>query len=262
MSTFARQKKVSMLKKTKIIATISDLRCEVDFIREMYESGMNIVRLNTAHQSPESAEIIIKNIREVSENISILIDTKGPEVRTANFITPIEVKKGDMVFIDGKSNKHSKFPEISFNYSGYVNDINPGDRVLIDDGDIALTVIDKENDKLKCKVENNGIIKKNKSVNTPSVKINLPSLSRKDLDFIDFAIENNIDFIAHSFVRRKEDLMGIQKILDQKVVGLRSSLKLKTKKELIISMKYLSIHTGLWWHVAIWLLKYPNPAFL
>lgn len=219
-----------MKKKTKIIATISDLKCDVKFLQSLYDTGMDIVRLNTAHQSIEQAAKVIQNIRAVSEKIAILIDTKGPEVRTANFTQSLELKKDDIVKINGKNDPNVSKENVSVNYTGYVNDLSVGNTILIDDGEIAFTVIEKTAGELICKVENDGIIKKNKSVNTPSVNINLPSLSNKDLEFIDFAIDNNIDFIAHSFVRRKEDLIAIQEILDQKSSRVKLIAKIENKE--------------------------------
>ena len=198
-----------MLKKTKIIATISDRKCDIDFLTSLYRAGMNIVRLNTAHQTPEQAEKVIRNVKAVSEKIAILIDTKGPEVRTANFKEPINLERGDIIAINGKNDPNASKERFSVSYPDYVKDVAVGNRILIDDGTIAFTVIDKKNDELICKVENDGVVAKNKSVNTPSVEINLPSLSQKDIEFIDFAIDNNVDFIAHSFVRKKEDLIEI-----------------------------------------------------
>ena len=89
------------MKHTKIVATISDKRCDVEFIRELYEAGMNVVRLNTAHISTESAIAMIKNVREVSDSIGILVDTKGPEIRTKNINQPIEVREGDLIKVKG-----------------------------------------------------------------------------------------------------------------------------------------------------------------
>jgi pyruvate kinase len=219
-----------MQKKTKIIATISDQKCDVHFIRSLYEAGMNVVRLNTAHQNQKQSEKVIRNIREVSEKIPIIIDTKGPEVRTANFDKSLELKKNDIVNINGNNDPKVSKNNISFNYSGYVNDLNIGNIILIDDGEIEFTVTDKINNELICRVENNGVLKKNKSVNTPSVEIKLPTLSKKDIEFIDFAIENNIDFIAHSFVRRKEDLLEIQDILDKKSSRIKLIAKIENKE--------------------------------
>lgn len=219
-----------MKKKTKIIATISDQKCEINFLQTLYDAGMDIVRLNTAHQTTEQAMKVIKNVRAVSEKIAILIDTKGPEVRTANFNQNLELKKGEIIKINGNNDPNVSKDNFSVNYIGYVNDLSIGNSILIDDGEIELTVTDKTDDELICIVENDGIVKKNKSINTPSVEINLPSLSKKDKEFIDFSIDTNIDFIAHSFVRRKEDLIEIQEILDKKSSRIKLIAKIENKE--------------------------------
>ncbi|MBL7969210.1 MAG: pyruvate kinase [Prolixibacteraceae bacterium] len=202
------------MKHTKIVATISDKRCEVDFIKQLFDAGMNVARLNTAHISTESALMMIGNVRAVSDSIGILVDTKGPEIRTKNIDQPIEVKEGDIIRIkggDGQSD-HNAF------YVSYVNihkEVPVGNQILIDDGDLALTVIEQETDCLVCRVENSGLIKNKKSINTPGISADLPSISEKDVEFIEFAAKNDVDFIAHSFVRNKKDVLAVQEILDK-----------------------------------------------
>lgn len=203
------------MKKTKIIATISNTLCDVPFLARMHRAGMDVVRLNTAHQTPEDALVVIENVRKVSDRIAIMIDTKGPEIRTTSVSTDIPVTTGDMVCVIG--DKYGKCAPgcICLNYEHFVEEMSVGDRILIDDGEIELEVREKESEHLKCEVKNDGIIKGRKSINLPSVKTRkLPALSEKDLAFVEFAIEQDIDFIAHSFVRRKEDVLAIQKILD------------------------------------------------
>lgn len=216
-----------MLKKTKIVATISDANCEVEFVNELYEEGMNVVRLNTAHQDFEGTKKVIKNVRKVSDKIPLLLDTKGPEIRTTPSKEEVALKKGDKIFVEGNPNKEISKECICVNYKNFCKDINLKDKILIDDGDIELEVIDKKNDKLICIAKNEGVVKGKKSVNVPGAHINLPSLSPKDMDYIDFAIENKIDFIAHSFVRNKKDLSEIQNILDKK----NSTIKIIAKIE-------------------------------
>ena len=216
-----------MLKKTKIIATISDLKCDFEFIRELYDSGMNVVRLNTAHQDFEGTKKVIKNVRKVSEKIPFLLDTKGPEIRTNPSKREISVKEGDKIFIEGYPKKETSDECIYVNYKNFSKDVNVGDNILIDDGDVEFEVLKKEKNKLLCVAKNKGVIKERKSVNVPNVHVNLPSLSPKDIDYINFAIENDVDFIAHSFVRNKKDLEEIQKILDKK----KSKIKIISKIE-------------------------------
>ncbi|HZL11433.1 MAG TPA: pyruvate kinase [Prolixibacteraceae bacterium] len=202
------------MKHTKIVATISDIRCEIDFIRQLYDAGMNVARLNTAHITPESALVMINNVRAVSENIGILVDTKGPEIRTKNISEPIEVKEGDIIKVKGGEGQSDQ--NIFFvSYANIHIDVPVGNHILIDDGDLALEVIEQAEDCLICRVENSGQIKNKKSINTPGVSMDLPSISEKDVSFIEFAAKNEVDFIAHSFVRNKQDVLAVQDILDK-----------------------------------------------
>lgn len=204
-----------MKKNTKIVASISDRRCSVDFIRELYEAGMNVVRMNTAHASKEGFDEIIKNVRTVSDQIAILIDTKGPEVRTiASNQDSIEFKTGDIVKIKGSTEGTTTKECIYVSYTKFVEDLSVGKQILIDDGDMELIVKEKNNDELVCEVCNDAVLGNRKSVNVPGVRINLPSLTEKDKNNILYAIENNLDFIAHSFVRTAQDVMDIKEILD------------------------------------------------
>ena len=202
------------MRQTKIVATISDQRCDVGFIRTLYQAGMNVARLNTAHITTETAKMMVENIRSVSEKIAIIVDTKGPEIRTCSVMNEFEVIQGEEVVFSFSPVAVDK-KNVCVNYKGFVNSLKEGDKILIDDGDIEVTVLEKHSDYLLCRIENDGIIKKKKSVNVPGVEMKLPSLSARDIDFIHFAIEQDIDFIAHSFVRNKEDVMEIQKILDE-----------------------------------------------
>lgn len=203
-------------KYTKIVATISDKRCEVDFIQQLYDDGMNVVRMNSAHLQREGFLKIINNVRTVSNKIALLIDTKGPEVRTTVALDDaIELKTSDLIRITGNPDLTSTKECIAVSYPFFVRDLQVGDDILIDDGEIELKVKEKADDFLTCRVLNDGILGSRKSVNVPGVRINLPSITEKDRHNILFAIEQNLDFIAHSFVRSREDLLDIQKILDE-----------------------------------------------
>ena len=204
-----------MLKQTKIVASISDLRCDVDFIRSLFEAGMNVVRMNTAHASREGFEKLISNVREVSNRIAILMDTKGPEVRTTeNAEGTTDYKTGEIVRIVGNPELKTCRECIAVSYPNFVSDLKVGDEVLIDDGELELVVVDKNDTELICEVRNDATLASRKSVNVPGVRINLPSLTEKDRNNIIYAIEKDIDFIAHSFVRNRQDVLDIRHILD------------------------------------------------
>src|SRR3989339_1617991 len=216
-------------KKTKIICTISDRRCNPEFIQSLYEAGMNVVRINSAHTSLDSSLKIVENVRKVSDKIAILIDTKGPEIRITKMDDSegFTVEAGDSVEfadnVEGISTKGLLYT----NYYNFVAEVPVGVNILIDDGEISLTTIGKKDGRLICVANNKGIISGKKSLNVPNVNIKLPSISDKDREFILWAIENNLDFIAHSFVRNRDDLMAVQKILNEH----NSHLKIISKIE-------------------------------
>lgn len=218
-----------MLKKqTKIICTIASNRCEEDFIQKLYEAGMNVARLNTAHMSTVEADLLVQRIRSVSENIGILIDTKGPEVRTCEMGNEIlELVTGDIIEIGDKEPPANGF---MVNYDEFVNDVPVGSSVLIDDGEICLTVKEKKDGVLVCQAENNGTIKNKKSVNTPNIELGLPALTEKDAEFIDWATRSDIEFIAHSFVRNRDDVMAIQSILDMRKSPIKIIAKIENRE--------------------------------
>ncbi len=221
---------------TKIVATISSLNCSVAFIEGLYKAGINVVRLNTAHLSHEHAKEIIENTRTVSDKIGILLDTKGPEIRTCHNDEPLVVKYGDAVRIAGAPKKKSTGDIICVSYENFVRDVPVGSSILIDDGYVALAVLEKDDQYLYCSVENDGEIHERKSINIPAVHVRLPALSEKDKTFIRFAAENDLDFIAHSFVRNKEDVLAVQEILDE----ANSRIKIIAKIENAEGVKNLS----------------------
>lgn len=219
------------LKQTKIVTTISDKRCEVEFIKELFEAGMNVVRMNTAHLEREGAERLIANVRAVSNRIAILMDTKGPEVRTTALAdTPIAFQTGTLVKMVGNPDLLTTSDCIAVSYRDFVNDIESGAHILIDDGDLELVVAEKHPDYLLCEVQNEATLGSRKSVNVPGVRINLPSLTERDRANIDYAIEKDIDFIAHSFVRTKQDILDIKEILDEHGSDIRIIAKIENQE--------------------------------
>ena len=209
--------KGDIMRKTKIICTIGPATSDEKTLRSMILSGMNVARLNFSHGSHEEHLKIIHLIKKIRKDldipIGILLDTKGPEIRTKLFennqdelITGNEVR---IVHDDILGNSE----RFSVTYKNIAKDLHIGSTILIDDGLISLKV--KEIDKLDliCTVTHGGMISNNKSINLPGVCLNLPSLTAQDEDDIKFAIKNQIDFIAASFVRRPSDVLAIRRIL-------------------------------------------------
>ncbi len=208
-----------MKKKTKIICTIGPASENKDMMKKLAENGMDIIRLNFSHGDFEEHGNRIKNIREVNKelgtNIAILLDTKGPEVRLGEFENDSErFEKGDIVTIvrekilGTKERFHIQCPEI-------FDDLSIDGTILVDDGKCRLTVIDKKDGELTCRVENPHVLKSKKGCNLPGVKLSMPFVSAKDEADIRFGCRQGIDYIAASFTRRKEDILAIREILKE-----------------------------------------------
>ncbi len=195
-------------RKSKIVAKIADNKSEVPFLKMVIDAGVDVLWLNTAHQDEPDALELVKRIRSVSTRVPIMIDTKGPEIRTKDIETPFEVKTGDTIIFTGDLT-YTGTNVVHVTYPNFHNEVPVGAFVLYDDASIETTVTEKVKNGIKCTVKGKGLIKNKKSLNIPDVRIELPSLTDKDKRFLRFCAQNNIDFIAHSFVRSKEDLQDI-----------------------------------------------------
>lgn len=220
------------MKKTKIVATISDFRCEEELIKNLYDAGMDVVRVNSAHVSEESATKLVECVHRVNPAIPVMIDTKGPEIRVTavadEYDGAIEFATGDVVKVRGTATAEPSTRETIFmNVPSIVNDLSVGNTMLIADGALEIEVIDKTDYELTCKFVLGGSFKSRKSVNVPGVSISLPSITEKDRRFIIWAIHNDVDFIAHSFVRSAADVKAVKDILDE----YNSNIKIISKIE-------------------------------
>ena len=218
------------MKQTKIVASISDRRCSVDFIRQLFDAGMNVVRMNTAHASAEGMWTIVNNVREVSHHIGILIDTKGPEIRTTGCESPIHYNTGDVVKIFGRPEMDTEHDIINLSYRNFAQDIHIGDDILFDDGALAMKVLDINGPAVIAQVQNEGNLGSHKSVNVPGIHIDLPALTEKDIQNINLAVDMDIDFIAHSFVRNASDVKAVQDILDERGSDIKIISKIENQE--------------------------------
>lgn len=207
------------MKKTKIICTIGPASESKEMLGKLMDIGMNICRLNFSHGDYEEHGNRIKNIREVADvkgnNVGILLDTKGPEVRLGDFENgAVDFAKGDIVTIlkEKVLGNHERFhiqcPEI-------FDDVEVGGNILMDDGKMKVTILEKKEGELVCRVENPHTLKSKKGCNLPNVKLSMPFISEKDEADIRFGCQNDVDYIAASFTRRRQDILDIKKILKE-----------------------------------------------
>lgn len=208
------------MKKTKIVATIGPASESEEKLRELFENGLNVCRLNFSHGSHEEHKKridAIKKVRgEMNLPIAIMLDTKGPEIRLGDFTEgTIELEQDDIFTLTTRDILGDK-TIVSISYKGLPQDIQVGGRILIDDGLVELKILQIiDGTDIKCIAINRGTLKNHKGVNVPNVKINLPAVTEKDIDDIKFGIENGIDFIAVSFVRTADDVNVIRRILEE-----------------------------------------------
>ncbi len=209
------------MKKTKIVGTIGPASESEGTLRDLFLNGLNVCRLNFSHGSHPEHKNRIENIKKVREElklpIGIMLDTKGPEIRLGNFKDEsIEIEEGDIFTLTTRDILGDK-TIVSVSYENLPSDLHKGSKILVDDGLVELEVLEiVGNTDIKCLALNNGLLKDHKGVNVPNVKIQLPAITDKDIEDILFGIENGIDFIAASFVRKAEDVLEIRRILEDR----------------------------------------------
>ena len=209
------------MKKTKIVCTIGPASESPEVLEKLIESGMNVARLNFSHGDHDEHLTRIQRIREISEKlgqpVGIMLDTKGPEIRTHKMAEDvIYITKGDTVRVSMKEVLGTK-EKFSVTYEHLIHDVEVGMQLLLDDGLIELQIkeLDFDNDEIVTTALNTGVLKDNKGVNVPGASLNLPGLTEKDRSDILFGLENGINFIAASFVRRTSDVLEIKEILEE-----------------------------------------------
>lgn len=209
------------MRKTKIVCTIGPASETVEKLVQLIEAGMNVARLNFSHGNHEEHAVRISNIREAEKitgkNVAILLDTKGPEIRTNNMENDaIELVAGSSIIVS-MNEVLGTTEKFSITYEGLIDDVEVGSKILLDDGLIGLEVteIDKSAKEIHTKILNSGTLKNKKGVNVPGVSVKLPGITEKDEQDILFGIEQHVDFIAASFVRRASDILEVRELLQK-----------------------------------------------
>ena len=206
------------MRKTKIICTLGPSTDNPEVLKELMKSGMDVARINMSHQEHAShlmrINMVKKLRRELGLPTAILIDTKGPEIRLGTFKEKVELHVGDSFILTTKEivgdNKRA-----AVSFAGLPHDVNPGDKILIDDGLIELEVEKTTDTDIHCVVINGGTVSSNKGINLPGVKISMPFMSERDRDDIRFTCEVEADFIAASFTRKADDVLQIRQELEK-----------------------------------------------
>ncbi|MBE7302995.1 pyruvate kinase [Staphylococcus epidermidis] len=239
------------MRKTKIVCTIGPASESEEMLEKLMNAGMNVARLNFSHGSHEEHKARIDTIRKVAKRlnktIGLLLDTKGPEIRTHNMkdgLIVLEKGKEVIVSMDEVEGTPEKF---SVTYENLINDVNIGSYILLDDGLVELQVkeINKDKGEVKCDILNTGELKNKKGVNLPGVKVNLPGITDKDADDIRFGIKENVDFIAASFVRRPSDVLDIRQILEEEKAEIKIFPKIENQEGIDNIEEILEVSDGL-----------------
>lgn len=207
------------MRKTKIICTIGPTSEQETTLRRLIKAGMNVSRHNFSHGTHDEHRMKITRVREAAEElektVAILLDTKGPEIRTHKFENaPVAIFEGETIeVVSGGEEVLGSSKRFSTTYDKLHLDLKPGSRILIDDGLVALEVMEIVESRLLCRVLNDGMISDNKGINLPGVKTQLPPLTEKDMEDLKFGVEMGVDIVAASFIRKAEDVLAIRKVL-------------------------------------------------
>ncbi len=230
-------------RKTKIICTLGPATSDINVIRKLAEAGMNIARLNMSHGDHKFHGNLIQKIKTLNKDlkypIAILIDTQGPEIRTGEVSAELDLKVGEIFKFHVIPGQEAEEKSVFVNYTDIVKDLKIGDKVTVDNGLINLVVLEKNERELICRVIDGGKLGSRKHINLPGIKVNLPSITQKDIKDISFGLENDVDFIALSFVRSADDIRQLRAIIDEKnshaqiIAKIEDQEAVKNYKEII-----------------------------
>ena len=228
-----------LVTKTKIIATIGPSANKYNDLRDFHSAGMNVARINMSHASHTDAISIIESIHKLNKKqsnlfgpIGILLDTQGPEIRTGINHSDIDLKTGDVVNLTIRDDVDVETSSIKINYKGLIKSVDKGSKISIDNGLLNFQVLAKDKENLKCKVLDGGTLGSKRHVNLPGVRVDLPSITKKDRKDISFAIKHNVSFIALSFVRSAKDIVTLRSILKRKKSQIKIIAKIENQEGL------------------------------
>lgn len=222
------------MRKTKIICTIGPATESFAMLEKLYQAGLNVVRLNMSHGDHASHERVIAAVRTLNQNVdhpvALLLDTQGPEIRTGTLLKDIDLQAGEVISIVVRGETSVEETSIPINYDDLIKDVSVGDRITVDNGLINLEVLSKEERQMQCRVVDGGLLKSKRHVNLPGIRVNLPSITEKDKQDIAFAIEQDLDYIALSFVREASDIRQLRELLGDKAEQIKIIAKIEDQE--------------------------------
>ena len=219
---------------TKIVCTLGPSSSSSDAIAELAKAGMNVARLNFSHGDHKSHLMVMRRIKSLNKSlnhpVSILVDLQGPEIRTGERAKVLQLHPGQTLSITVMPEDDPEEHSVFVNYKSLVDDLKVGDKVTVDNGMINLEVLAKEEFRLRCRVLDGGPLGSRKHVNLPGIRVNLPSITDKDRRDIEFAVDQDCDFIAPSFVRSAEDVRQAREIIRAKDGHARVIAKIENQE--------------------------------
>jgi pyruvate kinase len=237
------------MRKTKIICTIGPATESFDMLEKLAKAGMNVARLNMSHGDHASHAAVIKAIqtlnKKLSHPIAVLLDTQGPEIRTGDRAEDLHLKAGDQISIVARGSGDVEASSIEVNYEDLVNDMDIGDIITVDNGLINLQVLSKEHRTMQCEVIDGGLLKSKRHVNLPGIRVNLPAITQKDRRDIEFAMSQEVDFIALSFVRKASDIAELRELLGPKADKIKIIAKLEDQEAITNMVEITAASDGI-----------------
>jgi len=242
------------MRRTKIICTLGPATEKTEVLRQLIEKGSDVFRINMSHASHDWVRDIVPRIRmlagKAGRSVALLLDTQGPAIRTGDLKANLHLQPGDILEFTVRGVKSKEHNSVEVNYPRFAHDVTVGNTILVDNGLIKLLVLDKGRDRVRCKVLTSAILGSRRHINLPGVRVNLPSLTRKDLADVSLGVEMGADFIGLSFVREKSDIEQLRKLLSKKksraqiVAKIEDQLAVRSIDKIIESTDVIMVARG------------------
>ena len=207
------------MRKTKIISTLGPATDNEEMIRLLISKGVNVIRINMSHATHEQVRITIPLIRQIAQEqsiqVGILLDTQGPAIRTGDLPTKLNLKEGDEFVFTVLGAQCEEVYTVNVNYDGLVDDLQIGDEVIVDNGVLRMEVLEKADNRIRCRVMTAGVMGSRRHINLPGVRVNLPALTPKDIQDVELGCELDVDYVALSFCREAADITQLRELCHQ-----------------------------------------------